>query len=112
MHRRKGMESFDLASDFSFDPIAQEEGDDNKTKVNTSFGPFFYAVWPKEGISSNAFLGANKIPKGTFKAIGFAVADNGEIFADFQDARTDREVELDLKATKRDLFRKTVAAWQ
>jgi hypothetical protein len=107
---RNGMESFDLSSDFSMDPVTREDTEEPKT--NTSFGPFFYAVWPKEGISSNAFIGQNNIPKGEFKAIGFAVGDDGQIFADFKDSRTGQKIDLDLKAMDRDLFRKTVAAWQ
>ena len=107
---RNGMESFDLSSDFSMDPVTRE--DTEKPKTNTSFGPFFYAVWPKEGISSNAFVGQNNIPKGKFKAIGFAVGEDGQIFADFKDTQTGKKVDLDLQAMDRDLFLKTVAAWQ
>jgi hypothetical protein len=106
------MESYDLASDFSFDSAFQDEDAVAPKPVNTSFGPFFYAVWPKEGISSNAFVGKNNIPKGEFKAIGFAVDENGGIFADFKDARTGEKVGLDLKAMEREIFRKTVSGWQ
>ncbi|MBO94918.1 MAG: hypothetical protein CMI32_08505 [Opitutales bacterium] len=109
---RNGMESYDLASDFSFDPAFQDEDAEAPKPVNTSFGPFFYAVWPKEGISSNAFVGKNNVPKGEFKAIGFAVDENGGIFADFKDARTGEKVGLDLKAMEREIFRKTVSGWQ
>tara|TARA_B100000959_G_scaffold286477_1_gene365295 strand:- start:937 stop:3369 length:2433 start_codon:yes stop_codon:yes gene_type:complete len=109
---RNGMESYDLASDFSFDSAFQDEDAVAPKPVNTSFGPFFYAVWPKEGISSNAFVGKNNVPKGEFKAIGFAVDENGGIFADFKDARTGEKVGLDLKAMEREIFRKTVSGWQ
>ena len=106
---RNGMESYDLASDFSFDPITQEDAEE--TKVDTSFGPYFFAVWPQAGISSNAFVGMNRVPRGNFKAIGFAVDTNGEIFADFKNARTGGKIKLDLKAMDRELFRRTVSGW-
>ena len=110
-HKRKGMESFDLASDFSFDS-SSEETFEEETKIDTSFGPFFYAVWPSEGISSNAFKGTNKVPVGNFKAMGFAVDRNGQIFAAFEDARTGKDVELDLEAMDREEFRRIVANWK
>tara|TARA_B100001123_G_scaffold249658_1_gene278726 strand:- start:4516 stop:6921 length:2406 start_codon:yes stop_codon:yes gene_type:complete len=107
---RSGMDSYDLSSSFSFDSSTRESAEEESP--NTSFGPFYYAVWPNDGISSNAFVGANSIPKGDFQAVGFAVDRNGEIFADFQNARTGDEVELDLQAIDRELFRKTVAGWK
>ena len=57
-------------------------------------------------------MGSNSVPKGGFKAMGFAVDRDGEIFADFKNASTGGDVELDLKAMDRESFRNTVAGWK
>ena len=52
------------------------------------------------------------MPVGNFKAMGFAVDRNGQIFAAFEDARTGKDVELDLEAMDREEFRRIVANWK
>ena len=74
--------------------------------------PSFYAVWPREGVSTTARLGENTIPSGNFVAFGFAVDENKQIFADIKPARTGQEVNLDLKKVSRADFRKQVARFR
>ena len=105
-HQERTPAPLSLSCDFSLPkPSSKDLG-------KLDIEPSFYAVWPKEGVSTTARLGENTIPAGNFVAFGFSVDENKQIFADIKPTCTGQNVHLNLKEISREDFSRQVARFR